>query len=305
MAGVASLTLSPTHASFTLSPTTPYHGQFEVRNNGDVSYQLGLRAAPFCISGDGRAYTPDFASCTDSGRVQLAHWLDLNATTYTDCDGQPWQNFADDQPQLAPTECLQIHYLINPPDTMPDGGQYGAVIMNYKSTVGAIQLTQEVAFRLFARAEHGQNLEQGTINRLSTPFLQLKAPLATALNVTNSGNVDFVIRQTYTVTNSFDKLFYEYSIDSTLYPDKTRELTLEWPDSPGLGLFQVTAKVQLCSGPDLTATHCTELAPTVTKTQTVIMLPLPLLITLISGVFLLVTFLVWRHRHHRRARNLF
>ncbi|MCL2094564.1 hypothetical protein FWH13_00350 [Candidatus Saccharibacteria bacterium] len=306
MSEIASLTLSPTHTNIVLTPGTPFSGRFTVSNRGDVAYPLKLRTAPFCITGSGADYTQEFAAAcdADSHRTQLMNWIDLDATTFTHCNNAEWTDFTDDgSPILSPSSCLAINYTINPPASIPDGGQFAAIILSFDASAGNVAINQEVPFRFFARASNGQNLEQGEVIRTHIPALQFRTPLSARITVKNTGNVDFLIRRTLTVTNWFDRVFYEHTEDALIFPDRTRDLQLEWPDSPGFGLYRVNVTTELCSSIDSQPHECVEIGTKSEATHTVVMLPLPVAITLMAGIILLATFIIWKARRNKAIRE--
>ena len=180
--GDIALQVSPADQRITLEPNQVYDGTFTVENVGRKTFSFTLSSRPYQVSSPD--YTPDFS--TSNSYTVLSNWL----------------SFSADRTTLAPGESATVTYHVDTPADIPGGGQYAAIIVETRDAddAASVRIASQIAVLLYAQISGEQRLE-GTLLDLELPNILLGAPFTASVTVENTGNLDFDLTQTLTVTD--------------------------------------------------------------------------------------------------------
>lgn len=274
------LQVSPAEQKITLEPNQVYDGTFTVENVGRKTFSFTLSSRPYQVSGPD--YTPVFT--TETAYTTLSTWL----------------SFEQNNLELAPGASAEVIYHVNVPADVPGGGQYAAIIVETRDAddTAAMRIVSQIAVLLYAHVSGEQRLE-GTLLDLELPNILLGAPFTASVTVENTGNLDFDLTQTLTVTDFLTgRTLVDLStknpdgtpvggVERIILPATTRTSILTWENAPSFGLFRAHQTVSF-----LDQTYDLE--------RVVFRCPIWLLGLLVVFVLLLIVWLFLRlHRRHQ------
>lgn len=274
------LQASPADQRINLEPNQVYDGTFTVENVGRKTFSFTLSSRPYQVSSPD--YTPDFS--TSNSYTVLSNWL----------------SFSADRTTLAPGESATVTYHVDTPADIPGGGQYAAIIVETRDAddTASVRIASQIAVLLYAQISGEQRLE-GTLLDLELPNILLGAPFTASVTVENTGNLDFDLTQTLTVTDFLTgRTLVDLStknpdgtpvggVERIILPATTRTSILTWENAPSFGLFRAHQTVSF-----LDQTYDLE--------RVVFRCPIWLLGLLVVFVLLLIVWLFLRlHRRHQ------
>ncbi len=233
-AGDVVMSLNPSERDLELEPGETYESNVGVSNVGRLPFDVHASVSPYYVSGDN--YEPDFAS--ESSYTKLHNWIKLEKDTY----------------HLEPGETVKVNFTVTVPEGVAGGGQYAAIMLLSDSGVeeeAAVKVQGQLAAIIYGHVNGGEMVKSGELVAHSLPGFMFNDKFAVSQTVKNTGNVDFRVKQTMTVTDFFsnrevvnadsvssDGQMIGYNISSVL-PGTSRTGILTWTDAPKLGLFNV------------------------------------------------------------------
>lgn len=275
------MSVTPSNQELELTPGQTFHGEVTVSNTGRLAFDFTAKLSPYYVKDD--SYDPDFEATGD--RTLLSNWTTLDETKY----------------HVEPGEKAAVEFTIKVPEDVPSGGQYAAIMLhnNGASTDGsssgsAINVSGQIAAILYGHVNGGELRQEATMTEHSFPRLVLGGPFAVSQTIENTGNVDFRVSQTLTITNFFSnrEVVSKDSISSdgevigtnvySVLPGTTRTGITTWRDAPKLGLFNVTWTISFLDQ-DYTFRHLVFICP-IWLAVIVIVLLLALIIWLIFAI---------------------
>ena len=282
-AGDIVLQVSPAEQEIDLVPSQTYTGSFTVENVGREAFTFTLSAHPYQVSGPD--YTPVFT--TETAYTTLSTWL----------------SFDQNNLELAPGASAEVTYHVNVPADVPGGGQYAAIIVETRDAddTAAMRIVSQIAVLLYAHVSGEQRLA-GSLLDQQLPNVLLGSAFTSVATVENTGNLDFDLIHTLTVTDFFtgrtvvnqstanpDGTYAGFA-EQVVLPATTRTSTLTWSGAPALGLFRAHQTLSF-----LDQTYDLE--------QVVFLCPVWLVGLLAVFVLLLIVWLILRFRRHRQTRR--
>lgn len=211
------LTLSPTSTRLEIAPGKTYDGSFTIFNSGKKPISFKVYAAPYQVEDEN--YKPTFSN--SGPRTQISRWVSFEKENYS----------------VQPGKEASVDYTITVPDSIPDGGQYAALFAQTKGqTEGSITSIKRVGMLLYAHAKGTtQNSGSSTVEPIG--FWHSSPTFKVVQKITNDGNTDFDAKVELTVKDLFGNVTYSTDKTSTVLPDTTRRVPLEWKNVPPLGIF--------------------------------------------------------------------
>lgn len=278
------LQVSPAEQEIDLAPSQTYTGSFTVENVGREAFTFTLSAHPYQVSGPD--YTPVFT--TETAYTTLSTWL----------------TFDQNNLELAPGASAEVTYHVNVPADVPGGGQYAAIIVETRDAddTAAMRIVSQIAVLLYASVSGEQRLEGSLLDQQLPNFL-LGSPFTSVVTVENTGNLDFDLTHTLTITDFFTgRTIVDQSTvnpddthagfaEQVVLPATTRTSTLTWSGAPALGLFRARQTVSF-----LDQTYDLE--------QVVFLCPVWLVGLLIVFILLFFVWLALRLRRHYQSRPI-
>ena len=267
-ASVRAIELSPSSIRMTLDRGEVRKGKFKITNRGTAEQSFTVFAMPYQVKDE--TYTPIFEGTESNPRTQIARWISFEQDAYT----------------LAVDETIEIHFTINVPENAMGGGQYAAIFASADTgATSTINSVGRVGLLLYTTVlgditEHGEVVSQ-----------EIKSPIfgeniSTTASVKNTGNADFVARQTMVIKSFFgNKEVFNTARGFIVFPETARHLETEWAETPRLGLFKVTSTIDA----EYVEKPNEQLA---TMTRTVLVMPLFLFIILILTIIALIALVV-------------
>lgn len=274
--------LNPTDQTITLIPGQEQSGKISITNAGSAAFDFEISARPFHVNSE--TYDLDFSA--NNIYTQLYSWISFTDTEY----------------HIDPGATAQIEFKINVPAGTAGGGQYAAIVAsarNLDDAGAAVQVIPEVASLIYGRIEGPEMLPEGEIAEQTIPGFLLHGPLEISETVYNTGNVDFKVSHSITITDAFsgDELFNQNTKDSAgntigsnthvVLPGTSRKQTLVWDNTPRIGVVKVKQTIMY-------------LDQEVSTEQLVIFCPLWLILSVLGLILLAVLWIVLAARHRKR-----
>lgn len=268
-ADVDRITLSPTQKRYQLDAGESKRDELTVVNDGKNDYDFIVYARPYGVNG--ADYEPDFS------------------TTKPNADAYKWVRFDKEKYHLEAGKSTKVVYTIEAPDGTAPGGHYGVLFVETQGKMGdgaaAIARNKRVDALLYTTVNGdfragGESVSMELLNMQSMP------PLSAKISTKNTGNSDFENTISMKVSDAFGNLKYSVKQDFTILPETTRDMTIQWANSPWLGFYRV----------DISSSF---LGKDYTKSSYVLMAPawfyLTLFIILMAGATYAVV--QWRKKH--------
>ncbi|MDQ5932605.1 MAG: hypothetical protein QG649_690 [Patescibacteria group bacterium] len=222
-----SILLSPTNKRYELQSGQTKRDSFKVVNNGGTAYTFFVYARPYSV--DNENYDVNFDS--DVANADAYKWVQFDTTSF----------------QLKPGDSVDVSYTLRVPENATPGGHYGVLfaetqpaeqnggtVIAQKKRVGAILYTTVDGTVTRAGKYLGQDV----------PFFQFSAPLKVRQRISNSGNTDFTVRSSVSVSDIFGGLKYKNEKEATILPAKTRSINNDWPMPAWIGVYKVEQTAQ-------------------------------------------------------------
>lgn len=224
---VERIAISPTSKPYDLEAGEIRTDEVTVINDGDLPFDFVMYARPYSVTNE--EYTPDFS------------------TTKPNTDVYQWIKFEKTKFSLAPREKATVKYTIKVPQDATPGGHYGVIFAETESkdeAAGASVVRKKRVGSIVYATVKGEYKIEGQTESIEVPFWQSRPPMQVSARVTNTGNTDFAVKNTFVVKDVFGRVKYENSPEKRILPNTTRDITLPWEGSPQFGLFKVDYKIE-------------------------------------------------------------
>ncbi len=274
------LGLKPAALRVSFDPGQVYNDNVTVKNESGEEVKVSIYARPYQVSNEN--YESDFS--TTSNRTKITEWITFEKSEYT----------------LAANQEQEMPYKISVPDDAEVGGQYAVIFV--ETMVGelpeeeegqSIAVTKRPGMLIYATVKGDLNIA-GSMESQKIDGLLFNPPLTSAVAVKNDGNTDFIVRNSLEVQSFFGGKNNNQDPPKAfeVLPETTRLMTMEWPDTPSMGLFRVTSTVEI---QDL------DFYSSVTKL--VLVIPMPLFVIGAIALVLLIVMLVSHIQKKRAQKN--
>ena len=228
--GKAGITVSPMYQFKVLTAGESEPGSFIVANpadnTGSSAYELYIR--PFSYDDkEGEVFAETEA------HSDMVDWIHFDGeTTGT----------------LEPNESREVSFTIDVPEGVPAGGQYAAIIVKSSAgNVGPFAESIEIAHLIYAEVS-GETKHSGTIDSLNVPGFLFSGNISGNATIHNTGNSHAYAVHTFKVLPLFgNEEFFTNEEDpqkSLIIPDATRYTSVEWKETPSIGIFRVQYTVE-------------------------------------------------------------
>jgi hypothetical protein len=219
---ISTITLTPVTQRIEASTSQTKTGSLTVINNGKTDYDFIVYSRPYSVSDI--QYKPDFT--TLSSRADAYSWVQFNKTSY----------------HLTVGQRVDIAYTLHVPSNATPGGHYGVIFAEMQpkaqDNAQSILRKKRVGTILFVNVK-GATIEKGSFVRDNVPFWQTQPPLTSSLQLRNDGNTDFAATTSLVVKDLFGHTKYGISQQASVFPSTTREISMQWSESPWFGLYKV------------------------------------------------------------------
>ena len=279
------LQISPVSNRITLEPKQIIDNEFTVENIGSEDFDYKIYATPYYASSGN--YDLNFS--IENSYTQIARWI-----TFQNPEGNYVDTFTT---TIKKGEKQVIKYRVVVPEDIPSGGQYAALFAesinkNDNQATAGIKTVSRVGLVLYANT-NGETRRDADIADYHFDKFKFSGKLTAGAKISNNGNTDFNASYTYTVKTIFGKELHKDEQSYFVLPETSRDISVEWADTPFMGIFQVNYKV--------TASDSTE-------EQTSIVLVMPIFIAIIA-LLLLTIIAIWiiiliRKRKEHKAKLL-
>lgn len=232
------MTLSPSERELELEAGKTYESSVRISNTGRLPFDVKASVSPYYVSGDD--YSPDFD--TTSSYAKLANWVKLEKEEY----------------HLEPGESEIVNFTVDVPKDVVSGGQYAAIMLLSDSGIeddSAVKVQSQLAAIIYGHIDGADVHAEGKLLEHSLPGFMFDPNISATQTVENTGNIDFRVRHTMTVTDFFTNQDVvtadSFSSDgqmighntAVVLPNTTRTGILAWNEAPRLGLFKVTQEI--------------------------------------------------------------
>lgn len=228
------LTIYPTTQTVELDPGREYSGNVTITNSGQQPFTALVSASPYQV--DSEAYTPDFS--TENAYTKLYGWI----------------SFPEESYYLEPGASAKVEYIVSVPEDAVGGGQYAAILVRTEDSIkeeDSIQVISQVAGILYGRVNGADMRPEGEIAEQNIPGFVMDGLLEVSETVYNTGNVDFKVIHSITITDVFSgnvvlspdmqdsEGFSLASNNVIVLPGTSRRDVITWENTPRLGLYKV------------------------------------------------------------------
>lgn len=207
---------------------------FNVSNIGTDPFDFKVYATPYSVSNE--KYELNFSK--ESSRTQITRW-----TTFEDASGK---YVSDVTYSVQPNETKVVKYRVTVPQDVPAGGQYAVIFAeaipkdDLNST--GIKTVSRVGLTLYGKTE-GETREEAKISKYHLDGFRVSGNIRTSATVENTGNTDFRATVSMKVEKLFGGSIFEDTKGFDVLPDTTRDVDLEWKDSPAFGIYRITSTI--------------------------------------------------------------
>ena len=232
-AQAGSFSVSPMFQNVSLVPGEEYRGTFSIvnpnKNDTDFKYKLSIQ--PFTVDQEHEVVLDN-----NGDYNQMTKWLSIEST-----DGI-----------ISPNSTKEIKFVINVPIDAPAGGQYAAILVssdNTGSMEGAVNITNnyQITHLIYADVA-GETIRKGEIDDVNVPGFLFSGNISGSARITNQGNVhsrSTNILQVFPLFSDEEVFTNEENPDTTfIMPSSTRLSSLEWQETPSIGIFHVIYNVE-------------------------------------------------------------
>ena len=227
--------MSPMNERISLKPGESHTGSFYLMNpeTNTITVGYSIEVRSFYRDESGNAIFEDVA-----GRNMIKEWITIDS---------PMTGALD------PGVSDQIFYTINVPFDAPGGGQYAAITATSMTIDNGSPIKETVAmnYTIFTEVE-GDIVRSGEISDLSLPTFLPDGNIIASSNVKNTGNVHGSATYTLKVYSLFSGTpVYSNENDPDkrlVLPDRTITNETIWKDTPAVGVFNVSYKVEFEGG---------------------------------------------------------
>lgn len=249
------MSLNPASQSLELEAGKTTDASLKVSNLGRLAFDVNVSTSPYFVANDN--YDPDFVS--ETSQTKLFGWIKLEKEKY----------------HIEPGETAEVKFSVTVPSDTPAGGQYAAIMLAADSgdkDSGSMSISSRLAAILYGHVNGVDLRTEGELVDHTLPGFITDGNFSLSQSIKNTGNVDFRVTQTMTVTDFFsnrevvspesvdtDQQMFAYS-SSTVLPNTTRTGILTWKSAPKLGLFTVTQRIAFLDQ-DLTFTRLVFICP--------------------------------------------
>lgn len=279
------ISLFPSYQTLELGPGDQRDGTVTIVNTGKVPFTFSVAASPYQVQGE--EYDADFT--TTNNYTALAGWITFDQDSY----------------YAEPGASVEVKFHVDVPEDAVGGGQYAAIMAYTEDSTNpdaSIKVASQVAALLYGRVS-GQDMHpEGEIAEQDVPFMVFDSnPLEASIVAYNTGNVDFMIYHTLTVTDilSGEEIINPETTDNQgnklgassaiVLPGTSRRNTLIWETTPKIGLYKIKQAT-------------TFLDQTVESEQIVIFCPMWLIFAILGLILLLILWIILAVRRHRRKQ---
>lgn len=222
------ITLSPVSGKFQLNAGDLTSSEVTVVNDGQTQYDFILYARPYSVK-DG-TYEPEYNST--SPMADAYKWVQLDQVRF----------------HLNPGASVKVPFSIKVPQMATPGGHYGVLFAETQPSAdqsgNAISRKKRVGMVLYITVK-GEYEMKGETTDISIPGIQFRSPLSAVAKLKNDGNADFPVTTTFEIKDVLGNVKYSNTSEITMLPQTTRNVSLEWRDSPWFGIYNVSATTKL------------------------------------------------------------
>lgn len=279
------ISLFPSYQTLELGPGAQREGTITIVNSGKLPFDFSVSANPYQVQGED--YDADFT--TTNNYTALASWITFDQASY----------------HAEVGESVEVKFYVNVPEDAVGGGQYAAIMAYTEDGAdpdASIKVASQVVALLYGRVSGQDMRPEGEIAEQEIPFVVFDSkPVDASIVAYNTGNVDFMIYHTMTVTDilSGEEVINPETTDSNgnklgassaiVLPGTSRRDTLTWEVTPKIGLYKIKQAT-------------TFLDQTVENEQIVIFCPMWLVFAILGLIVLLIFWIILAVRRHRRKQ---
>ncbi len=280
------LQISPVSNRVSFSKGGSYDYSFTVSNIGSEAFSYHVYAAPYSVTGED--YNVSFSN--ETNRTQISRWI-----KFYDSEGKLGETASF---KINPGETQSVAYRVEVPEDIPAGGQYACIFAESDETEGSvsgsgIKTVSRVGLIVYGRSNDGETIDQATIKDITIPTFMTSGKVSAASTVKNEGNTDFEAVFAVNIKSIFGRQLYEKNSSYNVLPDTERHISMEWEETPFMGVFQVRYVVRALDQLE-------------DVTRIVIIVPI---FVIILVIILLTLIIIWiiiliRKRRERKSRLL-
>lgn len=270
-----SISISPLQTDIELDPGMIDEEEFVVKNTGTEPITFTTFTGPYQVQN----YTYNGDISIKNQYTEIADWITFYDTEYS----------------INPGESATVKYVVTVPSNAHGGSQYATIGIHTDSGAGEGMIKAGHDFMVILHADvSGVITKKGSIGEQVIPGFLLTPPIGGRVTATNSGNITLISTTTMRVSNAFTGAeIYNNSNNPTiasLLPETIRAYDVEWPDSPRLGIYNVTITTSLLD----------EIA---TESRTIIICPIWLICAIIGLIVVFIAIIIAKKRRQSRIKS--
>lgn len=233
VSAVGQFSVSPMYQLVTLTPGEEYTSNFEIINPKDntLPFYYTIEIEPFYVDNENNMVFEKNASYNE-----IIDWIEIQSV----------------EGVIQPNETSEIRFTITVPENAAPGGQYVAI--NVKSAEYEVN-NSTVDLRNVFTASHlvyadvsGESVRKGSIKDVKVPAFLFDGHISGSATIINEGNVHSQATHTLRIYPLFsdEEVFTNEEEPSKkwIMPGATSFASLEWKETPNIGIFHVIYNVE-------------------------------------------------------------
>lgn len=276
---IGQFAISPMYQQIVLTPGETYTGNFEVINPGDntIDFRYTVKVEPFSVEG-----LDDLSFTANGDYNQIVDWIELSRT----------------EGIITPNDTQEVRFSINVPEDAAGGGQYAAIVVTseeYRMDNKSVDLREryEASHLIYAEVA-GETVRKGDISDAKVRSFMFSGNITGSATIANNGNVHSEVTHTLQIYPLFSKEeVYSNEEDpkhSWIMPGNTAFTSVEWKETPKMGIFHVIYTVSF-EGVEKTVD------------KYVIICPIWLLVVILAIVFLILFKILFTGKGEKKAKK--
>ena len=225
--------LSPVSKRMSFKPGEQKKDSLQLTNAGAKAVSVDVYAVAYYTEDNSTVKNEDL----DDVYTQMSQWV-----TFKDDSGEYHHKISF---VLYPNQQREVRYAVDVPAEAKGGGQYAILFAEFvpakaRDEEASIVAHSRVGMALFAFVDDEGILRSVEISDIRTPSsVILNHKVGVSYAIKNTGNIDFQTSTEVTVRSIFGKEIYHDIVVETVFPERTKDVSAEWEETPAFGIFRL------------------------------------------------------------------
>lgn len=215
------ITLSPSSTQFDVAAGTTTINKFDVINEGDTSFDVGISSAPYYVKG--LEYDPHFTQL--AGTLNASEWVKFLSPTTQSLDAN---------------KLTTIDYSLSVPENTPAGGYYAVLFAETIPKISSGVVARNRVGNILYITVKGDIKQSGSVSVGKLGFFNTAASIPLTVFVSNTGGTHFITTANVMVKDIFGHTAYKGTSDRYVLPQTTRQVDFSWSPTTPIDAYSIT-----------------------------------------------------------------